>query len=280
MSFYRFVCGNTGTYEAVDRDCPRGDARRERKPDGSWLPKAGAKFPGAISFWTDHGLRQYVRSGLQAWHCSVVNGPISVIVTQGIEPALHSDAYQVLCEQGAIGISSRMSLADFLLECVLSLERVDTTAEALVQEILEGAPTYTLRTEGVDVIPTDGRDTLSALPPGCAPEQKHVLVLRRLGEAIGVADVIRGYPDRETAFLGLMLLRENFQGSGNGRLFFQKIEKMAAQQLGCKKIRLAVVDANPVVPFWEKMGFHPTGDVRPHEGRNLKSIKRVMEKAL
>lgn len=280
MSFYRFVCGNVGIYEAVDRDCPRSDARREGKPDAAWLPKVGPKFLGAISFWTEHGLRQYLRSGLQVWHCSVVDEDVSIVVAPEIERTLHSDDFQVICEQGAVRNSSQMCLEEFLLDFVLSLERVDTTAEALVQEILEGAPTYTLRTEGVAAIPTDGRDTLSALPPGCTLEQKYVVILRRLEAAIGVADVISGYPDSETAFLGLMLLRENFQGGGNGRLFYRKIEKMAAEQLGCKKIRLAVVDSNPVLPFWEKMGFHPIGDVRPHEGRNLKSLKRVMEKAL
>jgi GNAT superfamily N-acetyltransferase len=166
------------------------------------------------------------------------------------------------------------------VEDALSLERVDMAAESIVQQLLEAAPTYSMNTEGAVSVGTDGRDTLAALPPNCTLEQKYVLVLKQRGTPIGVADLIQGYPDNETAFLGLMLLREDHQGRGLGRSFYRMIEEMAARKLGCKRIRIAVVDSNPVVPFWEKMGFRQTGVVRPHEGRNLKSLKRVMEKAL
>ena len=37
--YYRFVVGDKGIYEAVEHDCPKSDARRKNKPDGSWLPK-------------------------------------------------------------------------------------------------------------------------------------------------------------------------------------------------------------------------------------------------
>jgi len=52
--FYRFEVetnnSSVGIYEAVDRDCSRDDIRRQKKPDGSWLPKVGMDYPGAISF--------------------------------------------------------------------------------------------------------------------------------------------------------------------------------------------------------------------------------------
>jgi ribosomal protein S18 acetylase RimI-like enzyme len=162
----------------------------------------------------------------------------------------------------------------------LVLERVDGTAERIVQQILESAPTYTMNTEGVVSIDTDGRDTLTAIPPNCSIEQKHVLILKQRGAPVGVADLIQGYPDQETAFLGLMLLREDHQRRELGKSFYRMIEERVIQILKCKKIRLAVVDSNPVIPFWEKMGFKLTGDSKPHEGRNLKSVKRVMEKEL
>lgn len=71
---YRFVCDDIGIYEAVDKNCSRDDKRRDGKPDGSWLPKVGEKYPGAISFWTEKGLKKYHRSGLRDWHYSVVDG--------------------------------------------------------------------------------------------------------------------------------------------------------------------------------------------------------------
>lgn len=162
----------------------------------------------------------------------------------------------------------------------LTLERVDLSAEALVQEILNAAPTYSLKVDGLKSIPGDARDTLTDPPPNCTMDQKHVLVLRDGGKAVGVADVVQGFPDSDTAFLGLLLLREDHQRKGMGKSFYRMIEAMVAEKFGCRKIRLAVVDSNPVGPFWEKMGFVLTGDVRPHEGKRLKSVKRVMEKVL
>jgi GNAT superfamily N-acetyltransferase len=163
---------------------------------------------------------------------------------------------------------------------LLTLERVGLESEFLVQEILEAAPNYTLNTDGVRSIPGDGRETLTALPSGCLLSQKHVLVLRYDGRAIGVADVIQDYPDKSTAHLGLMLLREDAHGKGIGREFYRMIEKMVVEELRCAKVRLSVVDSNSVGPFWEKQGFRMTGESRPHKGRALQSVKRVMEKTI
>jgi len=70
-AFYRVTVEGKGIYEAVDRYCPENDPRRKNKPDGSWLPKVGMKYPGAISFWTEDGWKKYQESGLFDWHKSV-----------------------------------------------------------------------------------------------------------------------------------------------------------------------------------------------------------------
>ena len=53
--YYRFVIGEIGIYDKVEKDCPKNDLRRNNKPDGSWLPKVGIDYLGAISFWTNKG---------------------------------------------------------------------------------------------------------------------------------------------------------------------------------------------------------------------------------
>jgi hypothetical protein len=97
MKLYRLQVGEIGIYEAVDRDCPRDDKRRQSKPDGSWLPKVGTKYPEAISFWKEFGLRKYTESGLRAWHESVVVGKVQIIETNraAIE-ILYEDELQVI----------------------------------------------------------------------------------------------------------------------------------------------------------------------------------------
>lgn len=149
-----------------------------------------------------------------------------------------------------------------------------------VQNILDAAPTYTLNTEGVSHDPTGGKGTLTALPPNCTQEQKHVLVIQSNNQPIGIVDLIRDFPDPCTSFIGLLLFRETTQHQGFGRKAYEAVEAYAIREFGSKKLRLAVVDSNPVQPFWEKMGFRETGELKPHEGHNLKSTKRVMEKSL
>ncbi|MBI4836387.1 MAG: hypothetical protein HY817_03955 [Candidatus Abawacabacteria bacterium] len=97
MHYYRFIVGKLGIYEAVERDCPKDDVRRLQKPDGSWLPKVGNKYPGAISFWTQEGLEKYYSSGLFHWHCSVVREKVQVIVITTPIDILYQDQYQVIC---------------------------------------------------------------------------------------------------------------------------------------------------------------------------------------
>ncbi|MEM7029652.1 MAG: hypothetical protein AAF629_08810 [Chloroflexota bacterium] len=112
--YYRFLCNEVGIYAAVDRDCPRDDIRRKTKPDGSWLPKVGPDFPGAISFWTQVGLRQYHTSGLLQWHCSVVKEPVQVMICTEVDTVLYTDDYQIICKPQSVLQQSLYTLDIFL----------------------------------------------------------------------------------------------------------------------------------------------------------------------
>jgi len=114
MKYYRFVSDKYGIYAAADRDCPRTDPRRNNKPDGSWLEKAGTKFPGAISFWTEEGLKQYIESGLQEWHASVVKDPVFVQVARDPGDILYSDPHQIICLPKEIRVAGIIKLDSFL----------------------------------------------------------------------------------------------------------------------------------------------------------------------
>ncbi len=162
----------------------------------------------------------------------------------------------------------------------LSWKRVGVESVELVQQILDQAPRYRMNVDGITDSPNDGKDSLAAIPPNCSTDQKHFLIFYQDDSAIGVADLIQDFPEKGTAFLGLLLLREDHQGRGLGLKTYQLVEDLARNQLQCEKIRLAIVDSNPVQPYWEKMGFIPTGEIKPHEGVKRQSLKRVMEKTL
>lgn len=114
MGYYRFVTNGVGIYEAVERDCPRNDSRRLNKPDGSWLPKRGVDYPGAVSFWTDFGLKKYFDSGLLKWHRSVIKGNIEVVMINRPEEILYEDEYQIILDNKFVKVKSQISLDDFI----------------------------------------------------------------------------------------------------------------------------------------------------------------------
>lgn len=114
MAYYRFEVDNLGIYEAVEKFCSKQDSRRLKKPDGSWLTKAGEKFPGAVSFWTEVGLHQYVNSGLQDWHCSVIKGKVKILVLNSCpQNILYRDQHQVIFSAENLPKIQDLSLEEF-----------------------------------------------------------------------------------------------------------------------------------------------------------------------
>ncbi|UWU16447.1 GNAT family N-acetyltransferase [Rhizobium sullae] len=120
----------------------------------------------------------------------------------------------------------------------------------------------------------------TALPPGYDPRQKHAFLANCQGAPVGLLDIIDGYPMPGTEFIGLLAVRESAQDSGVGRALFREAERFARDHLRARTLRLAVVETNPVMGFWIKMGFRPTGEVKPFEGKMIKSRSALMEKEL
>lgn len=110
--FYRLVVGGVGIYEAVDRDCPKDDSRRKNKPDGTWLPRKGQDYPGAISFWSEYGLKRYFSSGLMGWHVTVVRGTVEVIIIKRPLEILYEDEYQIICKTEVIKEKTQVPLKE------------------------------------------------------------------------------------------------------------------------------------------------------------------------
>jgi uncharacterized protein len=98
---------------------------------------------------------------------------------------------------------------------------------------------------------------------------------------VGCADVIRGYPEEGTAFLGLLLIAEPFQGRGLGRAAYAEIERVVSSWGICERLRLSVIRVNDdVVPFWRKLGFEPTGETKPYRYGSVVSEHVLFEKTL
>lgn len=114
------------------------------------------------------------------------------------------------------------------------------------------------------------RRDMAALPPKCAPSQKHFLALWREGAPQAVLDVVEGYPRPRTLYVGLFLLESELRRRGIGRAVVTAL-LAAAKEAGFDRVRLAcLLDNEAGHAFWTAMGFADLrrdtllgGDARP-----------------
>ncbi len=114
MEYYRFITNGVGIYEAISKGVEINDFRRLNKPDGSWLPRKGLDFPGAISFWTNKGLKKYLDSGMLKWHKSVIKGNVEIVVIDRPTEILYEDEYQIILDKFFLKIKDQINLDRFL----------------------------------------------------------------------------------------------------------------------------------------------------------------------
>lgn len=145
------------------------------------------------------------------------------------------------------------------------LKRLTDTPENLsaVQRVLEATPTYHRLVGGRPASTTEAQEVFSSRPPGDFQE-KIVYGVYDGAELVGVVDLVKGYPNAVTVFIGLLLIREDRQGQGLGARTFREIQALVKGWGNFPVLRLAVVSTNPAAGlFWRKMGFVETGERKP-----------------
>jgi uncharacterized protein len=154
--------------------------------------------------------------------------------------------------------------------------------EAL-QELIEADPGYTERVTGYPPGPADAQSLLMMRPEGLPEEAKAVLGAFVTDRLVAVVDLIRGYPNDHTAFIGLLQVHWNHQGGGLGGATYDAVQRYVETSWPeIRTLRLAIVDTNARIAtgFWLRQGFTPTGEERPYRYDKLESIARLYEKAL
>jgi RimJ/RimL family protein N-acetyltransferase len=150
-----------------------------------------------------------------------------------------------------------------------------------LQRVLEEAPQYTYRLTGRLPEPGDAQNLFDSCPAGKTRADKFVFAISFNGHIIGCADVVRGYPEQDTAMIGLLLLSEQHHRQGTGRTAYTRLEAIIRSWGQCHKIRIGVVRTNEaVLPFWQKLGFVPTGERKPYRYEQVESETIVLEKVL
>jgi len=152
-----------------------------------------------------------------------------------------------------------------------------------VQELIESDPGYTERITGYPPGAADAQSLLMMRPEGLAQEAKVVLGVRDGDQLVAVVDLLRGYPNAHTGFIGLLEVHGAHQGKGVGRTAYELVERYVGENWPEIRImRLAVVDTNAAAatPFWVRQGFEATGEAKPYRYDKLESVARLYEKRL
>lgn len=164
---------------------------------------------------------------------------------------------------------------------MITFKRLTLDDSDVLQSVLERAVKYSFYADGLDYVPKESAKTvLIEIPPGISYEDKYVFLISNNECPVGVIDVINGYPDLETAFIGLLLIAEDMHGHGLGRLSYEKLELFIRDELEMNKIMLAYLESNPVEGFWSKLGYSKIEEKRPYDGLNRKTFSQRMIKII
>lgn len=108
---------------------------------------------------------------------------------------------------------------------------------------------------GGSTTPERVRQDLTLCPPGTTPAQKHYVGFFDAGTLVAVMDLIDGYPDADTAFIGFFMMNRELQGQGTGTAIVRDV-LAALRTLGYTAVRLGIDKENPQSNhFWRKNGF-------------------------
>ena len=151
----------------------------------------------------------------------------------------------------------------------------------LLQQVLDGAPDYAELVTGSPPGAADALSVFTILPDGKGYDDKFVLGIFSGSAMVGCVDLIRGYPEPETAHIGLLLIAEPFQRRGLGAEAFAAVERLVTSWNGIERLRIGVLRSNTAAHrFWQRLGFRPSGEVKPYRYGYVRSETIVYTKGL
>jgi RimJ/RimL family protein N-acetyltransferase len=128
---------------------------------------------------------------------------------------------------------------------------------------------------GGSTTPERVRQDLTLCPPGTTPAQKHYVGFFDADTLVAVMDLIDGYPDADTAFIGFFMMNKDLQGQGTGTAIVRDV-LAALRALGYTAVRLGIDKENPQSNyFWRKNGFAVLREAAQEHGIVLLAERRL-----
>lgn len=143
----------------------------------------------------------------------------------------------------------------------MRLRRLTEADRAAMALLLADDGGYSERVSGSPATDADVEEILGDRPSGLPADRKHPVGLWQGDELVALADVLDGWPDDATAYIGLLQVRGDQHGRGVGR----ELHELLLDRFGRDRPwRLAVVEANAqALGFWRRLGYRETGERKP-----------------
>jgi len=124
--------------------------------------------------------------------------------------------------------------------------------QALFAQDLE----YWAHVEGAPLRENEGRLIFDDKPPSVPDERHHMFLV----DHIALLDMLEGYPDEQTWFLGLIFLVPSARNRGLGTRFIEAVCDHARSH-GARALRLAVAKVHPDARrLYDRLGFRFVDD--------------------
>lgn len=118
------------------------------------------------------------------------------------------------------------------------------------------------------------RQELTKLPPKKKLDDKYFVGFYHKGTIAAILDLIKGYPDEKTAFVGWFMVKKSLQKTGIGTEIFKNLLKLLRAE-GFEQVRLGCVKGNREGErFWNRNGFKPTGAEYETDGYTVILMER------
>jgi GNAT superfamily N-acetyltransferase len=129
-----------------------------------------------------------------------------------------------------------------------------------LQHFFEANPAYFLAVQGEPAGPQEARDEVHGELPAGWPFTKKWLVgyLDDATQLVAMANVVSDLLAPRVWHIGLFIVANDRQGSGDAQALYHELEAWAVRQ-GAQWLRLGVVQGNTRAErFWQRMGFAQT----------------------
>lgn len=157
-----------------------------------------------------------------------------------------------------------------------AVRRLGQKDAALIHALCAGNPQF-YRYSPAECTVEQVLHDLALTPPGIPPAQKYYVGFFDGEELVAVMDLVDGYPDAKTTFIGFFMVARERQGRGVGSAIIgEALDCLRAR--GFAAARLCIDDGNPQsTAFWTKHGFTVLKRIPRETGFVLLAERRLME---